>query len=1456
MFRLGYVAASTCRWVVLLVAGVAAVDVAGGQAAQPAEATRTVPSAPRTEGVLPLVFEENVGQLPEGSVFLGRTRNYSVEVRPSELRFGMVGKGAGRSIHLAFAGTKGGAPAGLTEANFRTNEYIGNDPRRWRTGIHNFDRVALRELYAGIDAEFYARGGEIEHDFLIAAGADTNRLRMQVSGAKTMELSASGDVMLGTEDGSLRLRKPVAYQVMANGSRRDVEASFAMIAGRDEAALSFTLGAYDHRRALVIDPVISYATYVDGSLGSTPTAVAADALGSVYLTGYTGSVKSSFYAAAAGGTADPATPIVTTFVAELAATASGSQIAWVTYYGSATGSTQSAAIALQPGGSTVYVGGTVADGGLPTGTTTTFDQAPAAGAVQYGFLGTFATASGVFVAGTYVEGGQTVAGGTSAVTALAVNAAGAVTAAGYTTGNLFPTLTTPAPLIPSNDPSVQNPLVTKGLVLTLDQALVNELYGTYVCGDTCLTLGTTLSGVALDSLGNIYVAGSTLGDFPQAGQYVAANPTATPPVTGFVPLMNMPAAGKVGSDAFAAQIVPSTQTIVYSFWSGGTGNDVASGLTLNTNESDLYVIGTTSSIDLFTNAATTSGMTKDATVALPLDANYPALATTSGFLAHVDATGQLVTTTYLGGSSTGASATTVSSAALDGAGNVYVAGATSAPKAAFPQQTSAATTVAVSGEALLPALEDVSADSPVGAPVNRGYLVEMPSSLSTVTYLANLGPSVGSSAAVGVAVDGVLVPSANAYVLLQSVDGAGGASFTTASAAQQAAQVTDGVTPSAYVAQIAFATSQATPSITAGTDSSSPNPIYYQSAGTALPVTLTWNVAGANATGAYALVFNLPYNANLAPYTAVPTVTVGGNGVSNVCTLGVSSVANTSPGITCVLPGALLQTATARFVLSTTLSAAATTTSPATFGIPAVAFDDEGDQLVLTQTVTTSQVPALTLTASVSTITANAALSAMDTTTPHTAVTYTYTISNNTATDSPGTSLLPNLPAAFQGAATTVPAGCNPVVTTCDVPAHSTLTYTVTGVFLGSLLSSTASGPFSETVTSPPSVVFGPGAPFSPVYAAFTPAAVSVQGNAQLNASIAAGPGTFTYPAGAATGFTLGDTARTLIANVTNSGTNQAGPGSVTVALPLGFTPTGFPGCTVSGASLTCSYTNLPGGGNVSFNITGTFKDTGTSTDAVPPPATSATPTQSTVASSPVSGTVTAQASGVTAAAGTYAPATTYGAALSATVTRVNALSLSAAVAPVNGTVVTMFNETNVPHQNDQVTYVVTLTNSGTSVARGVLFTIPISTVTGGSVLSTVTLGPAPGELLSDEHKRGEPAYVLHHNYGDYMLRKRSEGPRGYAERNSSSTDLHCYVCGDLQRDNHPSIAGERSASDHSGFGNILCSVYLPRFRELRVATWNCGSEHRSHDSAVDALGADADGEPGGQCTLHLCGSE
>ena len=60
-----------------------------------------------------------------------------------------------------------------------------------------------------------------------------------------------------------------------------------MLLGNNE--VGFALGSYDPRLSMVIDPVLSYSTYLGGSLGDIATGVAVNAAGDTYITGETGS---------------------------------------------------------------------------------------------------------------------------------------------------------------------------------------------------------------------------------------------------------------------------------------------------------------------------------------------------------------------------------------------------------------------------------------------------------------------------------------------------------------------------------------------------------------------------------------------------------------------------------------------------------------------------------------------------------------------------------------------------------------------------------------------------------------------------------------------------------------------------------------------------------------------------------------------------------------------------------------------------------------------------------------------------------------------------------------------------------------------------------------------------------------------------------------------------------------
>jgi hypothetical protein len=79
----------------------------------------------------------------------------------------------------------------------------------------------------------------------------------------------------------------VVYQEVA-GDRKAVEGNY-VLASRNQ--IGFQLGEYDHSRPVVIDPVLSYSTYLGGSGEDGGSGIAVDASGNAYVTGITYSIN-------------------------------------------------------------------------------------------------------------------------------------------------------------------------------------------------------------------------------------------------------------------------------------------------------------------------------------------------------------------------------------------------------------------------------------------------------------------------------------------------------------------------------------------------------------------------------------------------------------------------------------------------------------------------------------------------------------------------------------------------------------------------------------------------------------------------------------------------------------------------------------------------------------------------------------------------------------------------------------------------------------------------------------------------------------------------------------------------------------------------------------------------------------------------------------------------------------
>src|SRR5262249_47253751 len=76
---------------------------------------------------------------------------------------------------------------------------------------------------------------------------------------------------------------PVLYQDGLS-ARAVVSGGYVLEGG---GRVGFRLGAYDRGRPLVIDPVLSYSTYLGGSGDELGRSIAVDAAGNAYVTGLT-----------------------------------------------------------------------------------------------------------------------------------------------------------------------------------------------------------------------------------------------------------------------------------------------------------------------------------------------------------------------------------------------------------------------------------------------------------------------------------------------------------------------------------------------------------------------------------------------------------------------------------------------------------------------------------------------------------------------------------------------------------------------------------------------------------------------------------------------------------------------------------------------------------------------------------------------------------------------------------------------------------------------------------------------------------------------------------------------------------------------------------------------------------------------------------------------------------------
>lgn len=557
----------------------------------------------------PLYFERNQGQIDAAFDF--RIRGAGLPLATSGIRTltRVTADGETKTLVTQLVGANR-QPA-IPEAPLvgRVSYLRGGD----ETPLHDiptFARVRYRSVYPRTDLVLRGAHGRLEYDFELSPGADPDQLVLAFEGARHLKVDPDGSLLIDTGAGILRHHRPVAWQPTGEGVNEPVTATFRLLAAN---RVGFEVAGYDPGRALVIDPMVTFSSYLGGSSDQRARAIAVDGDGMVYITGTTGSDD---FPVTAGAHDDSfnggGTPIGDVFVAKLNPEAGS--LVYATYVGGTDGD-EGFAIAVDGDGA-AYVTGKSFSEDFPT-TAGAFDTSigPASAADVIVFK--LNPAGSALEYSTWLEGQIPDGKG------IAVDSNGNAYVSGTTTDG-FPT---------------RNPILGfQGgfdiFVSKLNADGSDLIYSTYIggSGDESIIEDVPLT---IDGQGNVYVAGTTdSDDFP-------VTPDAAQATRGG------------DEDAFLVKLNAAGTAILYATYLGGGGDDEARGVGVDAF-GRVVLIGETGSSDF--------------PLVQPIQPVFGG--STDGFVARYSPGGNLAFSSYLGKNL----ADSLEAVAVLANGDAYVAG--------------------------------------------------------------------------------------------------------------------------------------------------------------------------------------------------------------------------------------------------------------------------------------------------------------------------------------------------------------------------------------------------------------------------------------------------------------------------------------------------------------------------------------------------------------------------------------------------------------------------------------------------------------------------------------------------------------------------------------------------------------------------------------------------------------
>ena len=254
--------------------------VGGADAAPGPDARATVDGPVPPAG---LAFESNLGQDDPWVRFVARGNGFALRLEDT----GAALRLPDGDVLLSIAGMHRAQASGEGRLPGASHHFRGNDPGRWQHAVPLHGEARFSGIHDGIDLAFRGHAGRLELGFTFAPGATPGLVAFDIGGARDVALEAAGHLRLDTGEATLRLHRPLAWQVV-DGARRSVDSRYWRL---DDDTVAMAFGRYDRSLPLMVMPVLAFpvpaAARDTGPWPGPARAVEVDADGAVWAVGRT-----------------------------------------------------------------------------------------------------------------------------------------------------------------------------------------------------------------------------------------------------------------------------------------------------------------------------------------------------------------------------------------------------------------------------------------------------------------------------------------------------------------------------------------------------------------------------------------------------------------------------------------------------------------------------------------------------------------------------------------------------------------------------------------------------------------------------------------------------------------------------------------------------------------------------------------------------------------------------------------------------------------------------------------------------------------------------------------------------------------------------------------------------------------------------------------------------------------